>query len=474
MKKVYLSLAILFLTVFFADNLWAGKIIYPWRATTAIATPGETFEVWFIAEPEQTVNSVKLNGPYHSVNADYSVVKGNWVYDKNSENTYNQKLTVMVPPDAPADRYEIILKTSTGNVSSTGALKVVQEFQDEYYIIHTSDAHRWQHPYDGHNIHRKMSEIVKIGNVLDVQIFIETGDNMYSVKNHPWREEAYFHGFPELDIVGMHDSTAATFIVPGNHDSPRNAVELDEGGPDYTADFYNTYYGLQHYQFTYGDSRFVAVNDSWFYREKEKYESEYEYQRKESVQWLKDTPGTFSLVAGHTGRWFETIDDGYSYSMAICGHLHWDGMENPHAVNDELKRYFAISPRYPNSFYFNLYRVNNTTGEFTTPSGKTGVVEVLKSGNPGNPQTWELNYELSYAKSNNGSYTDNTATIRNDFDFPFEGASVRFVMEKGNQYEITQGTGYIEQQFDGDEFRIVDVKFDVPAGTSSTIGIGAT
>jgi uncharacterized protein YjdB len=472
MKKTFTVL--LLLSIFTSTSSWCGKIIYPWRATSAIVQTGNTVDIWFIADEGETINSVQLKAAYHSINVNYTIQEGTWEYDKNSGNTYNRIITVTVPANAPADRYDIIVNTSKGNIVSTGAVKAVKDFKSEYYIIHMSDAHRWQGDYDGYHIHRKISEVIKIGNLLDVDVFIESGDQMYSVRNNPWREIGLFHGFPDMGILGLHHSSAATFFIPGNHDSHRNAVELDAGGPDFTADFYNTYYGIQYYHFTYGKSRFAMLNNAWFYKDKSEFQDQYTYQIDETATWLSNTPGTFSLVAMHVpNHWFGNLDKKYSFTMGIWGHLHYDGLSNPYDINGTLKGYAAISPR-DNGFHFNLYKVDNDTGIVQFPSGPTGVVEVLKSGNRQDSTTWVKKYNLSYEKANDGSHIDNTVTIKNEFNFSFDGARIRFLMPKGNLYIITNGSGYIEQQFDGTNFCVVDVKFNVPAGTTRSISIAAS
>jgi hypothetical protein len=472
MKKTFTVLFLL--SIFTSTTSWCGKIIYPWRATSSIVQTGNNADIWFIAEEGETIHSIQLKAPYHSINVNYTIEEGTWEYDRNSGNTYNRRITVTVPANAPADRYDVIVNTSKGDVVSTGAIKVVKDFKSEYYIIHMSDAHRWQSGYDGYLIHRKVSEVIKIGNLLDVDVFIESGDQMYSVRNNPWREIGLFQGFPDMGILGLHHSSAATFMIPGNHDSHRNAVELDEGGPDFTADFYNTYYGIQYYHFTYGNSRFAMLNNAWFYKEKSEFQNQYTYQIDETADWLSNTPGTFSLVAMHVpNHWFGNLDKKYSFTMGIWGHLHWDGLSNPFDINGKLKGYAAISPR-DNGFHFNLYKVDNNTGDVQFPSGPTGVVEVLKSGNRQDSTTWVMKYNLAYEKTNNGSHNNNTATVKNEFNFPFDNARIRFVMPKGNKYIISSGSGYIEQQFDGTNFCVVDVKFNVPAGTTRSIGIAAS
>jgi hypothetical protein len=75
---------------------FGGKIVYPWRATTAIVKSGETFYIWFNADVGQTVNSVELRGPYNTVNTTNRVAPGSWEYDKWSGNTSDRKITVTV------------------------------------------------------------------------------------------------------------------------------------------------------------------------------------------------------------------------------------------------------------------------------------------------------------------------------------------------------------------------------------------
>ena len=245
---------------FFIINLcsigWCGKIVRPWRATSAIVLSGESFDVWFDADSGQTVNSVVLQGPYNSVSCSKSVSAGNWEYDKLSHNTYDTKITVTVPVDAPADRYELILNTSTGQENSTGAVKVIRGYKDSYYIMHMSDAHRAQGGYDETHTLRKVSEIVKIANIIDPEMLFETGDNQYNIRNHPEREVSYYHGLPAEGILGMHDAFAATFMCAGNHCSPNNDYTKDVNVAE-TADFFNKYYGLHIYNFIYGNGCFV-------------------------------------------------------------------------------------------------------------------------------------------------------------------------------------------------------------------------
>lgn len=121
---------------------WGGQVVYPWRATTAIAKAGRTFEVWFKADPGQEVTAARLESLYKTVAADIrNTSKTTWTYDRQSGETCNRKITVAVPANTPADRYTLVLGTSRGDEKSPGAVKVVKEYKAEYHIMHISDIH---------------------------------------------------------------------------------------------------------------------------------------------------------------------------------------------------------------------------------------------------------------------------------------------------------------------------------------------
>jgi hypothetical protein len=171
MKKI----TILFFLVF-TSFAWCGNIVYPWRATTAIAKAGETFEVWFNANENQKVRSVILQAPYHTVSTKHKTKNGCWIYDPTSQNTYNTRITVTVPKNAPADRYDIILNTSTGNDTSLAGVKVIKEYKPNYYILHFSDIHAFQRGTE--TVLYPLSTML-ICNIIDPEIAFNTGDNLY-------------------------------------------------------------------------------------------------------------------------------------------------------------------------------------------------------------------------------------------------------------------------------------------------------
>ena len=448
---------------------FVGKIVSPWRSTTAIVKPGESFEVWFDAVPGQAVNSVELHGPYNKVYPSKSIVTGDWVYDPMSGNRYDTRMTVTVPANAPTDRYDLVLKTSAGYAVSYGGVKVVAEYKPDYYIMHMSDGHLYQSGYDTNVLLARKSAMMEIANIMDVQIIIETGDNMYNVRNHPEREVDYFLGNAGLGTKGMADASAATFLVPGDHDA-LNANDWPQATAQENADFFNDYWGRQSSCFKYGNGRFMPFNNAWAVSTENA--NEHAYQINEAIAWLQGvgSGGNFFVTAGHCyDKMHEFVDDDQPLDLVLAGDKHHVRTDNPWPFDTGSPEVAYIAGSIREHFEFNLYKVNNSTGTFTTPSGSTAVANVLYSGSQDTPSTWVPNLELNYAQPNEGVVSVNSAEIVNRYNFPITGARVRFVMPKGAVYAVS--TGVIEQQFDGDQYRIVDVNVDLNANRSTTVNI---
>lgn len=468
MKKTLL-IPVLLIAICFSINSWSQNIVYPWRATTAILKGGESFEVWFNAANGQSLSSIELKGEYNSVGTTMSTVNGNWVYDPMSGNTYNMKITVNVPSDAPANRYDLVLNTSSGLITSYGGVKIVKEYKPEYYIMHMSDGHLYQAAYDTDVLLQRKSAMVDIANILDVQVLIETGDNMYNVRNHPEREEYFFIGNSSLNTKGMSKCTAATFITPGDHEG-LNANDFAQGTAQQNADFVNDYWGLQNHSFKYGNGRFMNLNNAWALSETNP--GAHQYQIDDAISWLhgSGSGGNFFLSAGHCyNKMHSFIDVDTKLSLVIAGDKHHIYTTNPYSFTPGSPATAFIAGSIINHFTFNLFKVNNADGTYTTPTGPTGYANVLNSGNQDNPSSWVSNLTLAYSTANDGTNTTNTATIDNKFNFPLTAAKVRFIVPKGFTYNVTNGTK--EQEYDGAQFHIVDVLTDVDATSTKEVYI---
>lgn len=468
------SFAFLFFLLIFSplSTVWGGKIVYPWRSTTAIVKSGETFEVWFNADAGQSVNSIKLKGPYNVVSVTMSIVNGNWIYDPLSGNKYNQKITVTVPAGTPADRYDLVLNTSAGDVFSYGGVKVVNKYKDEYYVMHISDGHLYQSGYNTDVLLAKKSTMIDIANIIDAQIIIETGDNMYNVRNHPEREVYYFLGNDAIGTKGMAKASAATFLTPGDHEG-LNANDWVQATVQENSDFVNDYWGLQNHCFKYGNGRFMTLNNAWGTSLTSN--GEHQYEVDDAKAWLagEGAGGNFFLTAAHCyNKMHHFINESKPLSLVLAGDKHHIYTANPYPFTTGSAAIAYITASIRDHFAFNLFKVNNTNGTFTTPTGATGSTNVLFSGDEATPSTWVPNLKLTYSNENNGTSGKNTATIINKFPFAITGAKVRFVVPQGNVYQVTKGT--IEQEFDGSSAHVVDVTLDLEASSTTEISISSS
>lgn len=469
MKQVFL---IVFLLISFSITAWCGNIVYPWRATTAILKSGGSFEVWFNADQGENIHSVELHGPYNTVSTSIRTVTGNWVYDPLSGNTYTHKITVTVPAGIPADRYDLVLNTSAGTVTSYGGVKIVKKYKDEYYLIHMSDGHLFQGGHDSDVLLKRKSAMIDMANIMDAQIIIETGDNMYNVINHPEREEYYFLGNNAINTKGMAKATAATFLTPGNHDAPI-ANNFNKATAQQNADFFNRYWGVQNHSFKYGNGRFMNINNAWSVTATNA--GDHQYQIDEAIAWLRGegAGGNFHLAAGHIyNRMHSFLDSVTKLSLVLAGHNHHLFTENPYSFREGSPAVAYIAASIREYFEFNLFKINNTNGSFTTPSGATASTNMLFSGIKDTPSTWVTNLKLTFTAANDGTSASNSASIENKFPFAIEGAKIRFIVPKGDTYRITKGI--IEQEFDGTSVHVVDVAVNLEANSTTQVQIVPT
>ncbi len=452
------SVVILFLLISFNITAFCGKIIYPWRATTAIVEGGENFEVWFNADAEQTVNSVQLKGPYNNVATAIEIKTGSWIYDVTSQNSYNTKITVKVPKSAPADRYDIVLNTSAGMVESLAGVKVIKKYKPNYYILHFSDIHAFQNGYE--TTLTRLSTIIDIANIINPEIVFNTGDNLYRPTEE--RMNQLFAGNSEKGNKGLNQINAAVFSVAGNHDIDFDKMP-EEGFYEEKSDWWNNWWGLQSYNFSYGNGRFMVINNGW-------HGFNPAQQIDEIKFWLKEEgTGNFRLGAAHIrNKEMLPFDSIANLGMVLIGHNHNIANQNPTNLKNKSIQYIVNSVR--DHIEFNLFKVNEKTGKITPVSGPTAqVVYIENPEDSKTPALYRSKLRLSYAETNDGSSATNSATIINNFDFAIEGARVRFVMPLGRKYKIINGK--VEQAFNGTTVYVVDVLIDLKPNSRTLIKI---
>jgi len=457
MHKLFLNI-VLFVAIAVSTVSWSQKIVYPWRAAAAIVKSGESFEVWFNGDTGQKVQSVMLKGPYNTITTKHSIQTGNWIYDCTSLNTFNTKITVKVPQTAQADRYDIVVNTSTGPTTSLAGVKVIKEFKDSYYILHFSDIHAFQNGYK--TTLNRLSTVVDIANIINPEIVFNTGDNLYRPSED--RMNQLFSGNKADRLKGLNDLNAAAFTVVGNHDTDFDKVP-EEGFYPEKSKWWNQWWGLQAYNFNYNNGRFIVINNGWVGFDPTK-------QIEEATAWLKEAgKGNFRLGAAHIKESeLLDLDKNLNLNMVLVGHNHHIANTNPGLINAKTIQYISNSMR--DHVEFNLYKINGKTGIALPVSGPTAQVEYLENPEDQNtPSSYRPKLVLTYALPNDGKNTTNTATLVNKFNFGIEDARVRFVMPLGSKYTISKGK--IEQSFDGQSYHIVDVNLNIEPSSTCDITI---
>jgi predicted MPP superfamily phosphohydrolase len=449
---------IYFLLLFAANCGWCGRIVYPWRATTSIVKSGESFEVWFDADAGQSVSSAILQGPFHDVPVSITATSGRWEYDAASHNAYNNRITLEVPRSAPAGRYDVVLVTSSGRVVSPAAVKVIKDYKSSYYILHFSDVHAFQNGYE--TTLARLSTIVDIANLINPELVFNTGDNLYRPTAD--RMNQLFAGDASRDTKGLNSLNAATFTVAGNHDIDFDHVP-NRGYYREKADWWNKWWGLQAYSFSYGSGRFMVINNGW-----EGFDPGRQIEAAGS--WLQAAgAGNFRLGAAHIrNQEMAALDRVANLDLVLVGHNHHIANQNPALLANKPIQYIANSVR--DHMEFNLFKVDARSGTYAPVSGPTAqVVYVENPEDAKSPHLYRPKLTLSFAKANDGSFATNVATIVNKFGFPIEGAKVRFVMPLGGAYSVSQGQ--VEQSFNGPLVQVVDLLVDLESNSTNIVTI---
>ena len=484
MKTMLYSTVVLSLVVFPTVSL-GGRIVYPYRATTAIVLSGSTFEVWLSVDAGQTVNSITLIGPYNTVAPTYSTSStSTWTYDQWSAKTCNLKLVVTVPANTPSDRYDLLVNTSTETMTSLKAVKVIKEYKTSYFIFHMSDGHRWESisTRDSMTSLREQNALIGVANIIDPEMIVETGDNMWgnnqTLIDKMKRAVTYFSGGVKgTEVIrGMNDAYAAVFTVPGNHDAHTNGYESTT--VPVCARDWNDLFGLENHSFTYGNARYIGINNAWCPTTgggAAGYVPNYKWQLDQAIEWINGVGGgNFRMSFQHVPQ--ESLppiynrfkDAGQSLSLMIAGHIH-RYTTNPYSIDGRPIIYtVAIFGTASDRAPFNLYKIDANAGTFTPYPNSYANNEAVSI----NKDYSTTKLKLTYSKTNDGSNSDNVGTIVNSFSYELPGCRIRFVMPKGNTYVVTGGT--VKQEFDGTNYHIVDVSCDLSASSTKTVSIDAT
>lgn len=488
-KQVFLTLSfIVFLSMFLHTDIFAGKIIVPWRAKKEIVKQGKSFEIWFKKESTETINSVSLIGPYNKVLLKIKQnKKGSWYFDEYTGAKYNCKLTVNVPKGTPEELYDLIVKTSTGTYNSRSAVKVVNEFLEHYYICNFTDPHvsvAWTD--SGNATAPIMQALGEIISVIDPALAICPGDNIIGFSRTPVipktygeRWDAFWDGNTADGLGGMHNTRVPVFITTGNNDYDKHRTNPD-ADKLYKLTDWNDHCGVRVFGFAYDQTRFLAFDD--YLGEVEDHGSysgtskDFPDQQIKSLEdYLSQAgAGKLRIVLQHSPKRVNTsFCDNNKVQLALCGHTHKDRVTTigttPTNIYETKYVCFAEywSPAYgppakSAMTKLRIVEVNNNKVVSNESVDIMDYIQVMNGNNDGKLLT------VTYNKPNNGKNNNNTATLKNNINYSFNTCKIRFVMPKG-KYTINNGT--IFQSFSNETVSIYDVKIPVTPSSSVSVTI---
>ena len=456
---------------------WCNTIVYPWRSSSAIRTPGETLAVLYDGNDLEEMQDLELIGPYSHVKLDILDWQyGSFVYDEishdpntpiattsNLQAATNWKIITRIPEGTTRDLYDLRLTTSLATTTSPRSVQVIKEYKTQYTFVHITDTHVGREFYDGYgNELQYLEKIIEVVNIIAPEFVLCTGDCImnYSNPDHnetfPLADELWSNFYEGAQgHAGIKSFDVPTFVSPGNHDYrlPRETAISQ----------WHRYCGLRQQGFRYGDGAYILLDD---------YLGGYSE--------LDDWP---TLQTDWAGSWLNTLGDysflvlgihdpaslplgfcnTYGVNLALCGHEHKNMTRRSGTTPTQLAMTGSAS-------YFNSDSRFRDVGWFRIMTVDGNSVTTEQPVQYGNPSTGEMNFTLEYANSNNGSACENTATIANGFEMNVPECRIRFVMAPG-EYTIDNGT--IEQAFHQETVSIYDVRVDAPAGIKTRQGRGS-
>lgn len=490
-KLLYLFSVILFL-VTLPLFVFAGNIVYPWRAVSTFVKSGESFHILYNNVSSLPIDSVILVGPFNKVTLNIDSVNiGRFKYDTYTQYDVNNEIWVNVPEFTPEELYDLQIHSGGQVHLSPKSVKVVIQYNQTHSFIHISDLHisrQWVGTAeDGYAKELELFDrFVEVANIISPDFILITGDNIhhytmvdadatgwdgkkiYEAHERPLVEEKYknfFYGAKEFS--GLYGLNAPTFNATGNHDSygvPRN-------DPYAKSTQWNNMMGKRVYGFSYAGTRIIVADDYLGDPVTDIPDNApmSGLQGKLLNSFLnKKGAGSLRIMAQHRhDRIDTTFINNNKINILLNGHNHFPSQEYVGSTptlsirSGTVCRSGEIRRWEETLGFFRIFYIDDDTFEYTPPLRfcKNPTVHY---------KDLELNITLDFHKPNNGSSVNNKAIIRNFFSVDLPKCKVRFVMKKG-EYEVSGGT--IHQVIQTDNLSVVDVYTNVDSNDIAIVNI---
>jgi len=432
----------------------------------SIVSPGQNLKIECFAPESTTEWSAELffdntTVPLTINNSSYDSYLDKWT------------LNAVIPKVEFYELYNLRVSASGGLTDDvSNAVKVIDEFKDNFYFVHITDAHMPTHYFyedlegitDTSELN-DMYEVIKDINLLRPEFVLFTGD----IINEGELEDFECRRNHTRTIELLKRFEVPVYIVSGNHDlggwddtpPPAGTARRDWwrffGWRQHQIPPVLSEYYTQDYSFDYGNVHFAGL---------EAYENDGSYDN-----YLYDIYGATSFISSqitwlqndlaNAGNKTKVLFYHYDYKhelnlstlgvdMALWGHIHKDdGDINTYPYN------LATDNICDGNRAYRIIRVNdgNLTPENTIKTHSSGDM-----------------LSVSYNMENNGSSDSLSVTISNQFPQSFENGLIKFKMPLSD-YGYTIYNGELEQVKNNDTYAICYVKINILANNTKTVSI---
>jgi predicted MPP superfamily phosphohydrolase len=347
------------------------------------------------------------------------------------------RLSISVPPDAPPELFTLtVANSSGGSTNRVGAVKVVRNFEESFYILQLTDQHVTEtnatvasgNHYTGNGSTDAMHWAAPAINLINPRFVLITGDN-----NQLYFSATTWCGWVQATnrirrfYKALQDYTAPAVVVDGNH---------DVGYSSYTNSAawraaYEDLVGQRVFSFRMG-SFYVLGNEFT-------YDDDLRWARTNYNAAYADASIKYRLIAQHYPAAFVQVAFATNpCDLMLCGHTH---VTQTYQTTPYPIQISGTSQDYEKASFYDFQRGASgwTCAQATHHLEGTNVWHLFGD--------WGSNPVVSatFSRTNNGTQTSNTVSIVNTLPQDFYNGRVKFLMAHGT-YLATNGV--IEAQYD--------------------------
>ena len=477
------------------ENTETANIWSPRASNPAFAQPGQSFDVEVRSPVALSITgwTAELQNDLRSWNATVTVKTGKVYY--GGEDGYI--FTVTVPEDISPELFTLVLKNSSNDMlASSRSIKVEQNLEQDFYILHTSDEHVMRedaikssgksHPTGGNGSFDQINWAASVINIINPRMVLHTGDNIqfyHEANLHNGIDEPTWAGNltgPQMlsgYMQAKSNYTAPTVMVGGNHDT---------GYSDYKdsarwTGIYESIVGATAFSIHMGS--FYLLASEWTQ------DAHLQYSKDTFNNSFNDPTIKYRLWASHFygNEGSQTLDYKYTIptadkpsDLALVGHNHIAKklQTTPFPVFSA-----SAGQNYEEHGFYNFEK--QADGSWVSPQASQSSMvmgidrfrmynmsETADTSVPTTYEPTEFAVTESFANSNDGTKNQNSVVVTNNIKQNFYDGRVRFLMPRG-EYSVEGGTILSQYNYDTDKTAVL-VKIDIKEATTEPSSLEVT